>query len=180
MRKRQLLDAPRLEITLLRLCHQLLESHGDFSESVLLGLQPRGVLPAQRLHQRLESLTGRSIPLGWLDVTFFRDDFRRKAEPLRPNATHVPFLLEDKRVILVDDVLFTGRSVRAGLDAMTAFGRPRSVELLVLIDRKFNREVPVEAQYIGLPVDTVTSEHVFVEWATDPAQDAIWLISDKD
>ena len=176
--KRLLLDSQTLDITLNRLCQQLLENHHDFSESVLLGLQPRGVFPAQRIQQKLQTLLGKNILTGQLDATFFRDDFRRREKPLQANATHVPFLIEDKKVILVDDVLFTGRTVRAALDAMNAFGRPRKVELLVLIDRKYSRELPIVADYVGKNVDSVLSQHVQADWQEQGNEtDAIWLIN---
>ena len=135
MEKKLILGAERLKITLHRLCQELIENHQNFQESVLLGLQPRGIYVADLIQKKLEETLGQSIPLGYLDVTFYRDDFRRREAPLKANATHIPFVIENKRVILIDDVLFTGRTVRAALDAMIAFGRPHQVELLALINR---------------------------------------------
>src|SRR5690606_30631588 len=112
------------------------------------------------LHKRLEKITGKTIKHGILDITFFRDDFRRGEEILKPNTTKIDFLVENAHVILIDDVLFTGRSVRAGLDALLAFGRPQKVELLTLIDRKNTRHIPVESNYIGLTVDTHAGQKV--------------------
>jgi len=153
----------KLQVTLLRLCHELMENYGDFHDTVILGIQPRGVYLSQRIHRLLTDLVPEvSIPYGELDVTFFRDDFRRRDSPLEPNRTHVDFLIENKRIILIDDVLYTGRTVRAALDAMLAFGRPKSVELLVLVDRKRTRELPIEASYIGIKVDTIKTERVIV------------------
>jgi pyrimidine operon attenuation protein/uracil phosphoribosyltransferase len=173
--KRLILDSQALDITLNRLCQQLLENH-SFDDSVILGLQPRGIFPALRIHRRLEGLLEKSIPLGQLDATFYRDDFRRREKPLQPNATHVPFVIEDQNVVLIDDVLFTGRTVRAALDAMIAFGRPRKVELLVLIDRRYTRELPVEANYVGKRVDSVLSQRVLAQWTEQGSEsDAIWL-----
>ncbi len=178
--KRLILDNQSLDITLSRLCQQLLENYQNFSDTVLLGLQPRGIFPAQRIQLKLQELLGEVIPLGQLDATFYRDDFRRREKPLQANATHVPFLIEDKNVILIDDVLFTGRMVRAALDAMTAFGRPRKVELLVLIDRKYSRELPIVADYVGKSVDSVFSQNVRAEWTEQGFEkDAIWLINNE-
>ena len=158
------MEGERLTITVRRLCEQLIENHGNFADSCILGLQPRGTQLAQRIHERLEQQTGLSIPYGELDATFFRDDFRRREKPLKANATHVPFIIEDKKVILIDDVLYTGRSVRAALDAMTAFGRPSRVELLVLINRLYARDLPIEPTYVGSHVNTISSQKVLVEW----------------
>lgn len=162
----------------LRLCHQLIENHGDFSGSVILGLQPRGKFVAQRIQQTLASILGRQVPTGFLDTTFHRDDFRRREVPLAANATQIDFLIEGRKVILVDDVLYTGRSVRAALDAMISFGRPASVELLVLIDRLHTRHLPVQPNYVGLSVNSLQSQRVLVEWQNEEtAQDNIWLIT---
>src|SRR5690606_1427635 len=113
------------------------------------GLQPRGIFLADRLAARLKEFVNRKIELGYLDITFYRDDFRRRESPLKANSTKIDFTIENKKVILVDDVLYTGRSVRAALDAMNAFGRPAKVELLVLVNRKYTRHIPVEPDYIG-------------------------------
>ncbi|MGB3619447.1 MAG: bifunctional pyr operon transcriptional regulator/uracil phosphoribosyltransferase PyrR [Catalinimonas sp.] len=176
MQKRLILDQDRLSITLGRLCRQLTETHGDFSRSVVLGLQPRGVPLAERLVQRLHEMSGLRVRSGKLDPTFYRDDFRRRDQPLLPNATQIPFLIENQRVVLVDDVLHTGRTVRAALDAMLAFGRPAQVELLALIDRKHGRHLPIEARYVGLHVQTLQHQRVYVEWhnAEHPL-DQVWL-----
>jgi pyrimidine operon attenuation protein / uracil phosphoribosyltransferase len=175
--RRLILASPLLEITVSRLCQELLENHQDFAQSVILGLQPRGIFLAQRMHRELEEITGVKIPLGLLDATFYRDDFRRRPEPLKPNTTRIPFVIEQKKVILIDDVLATGRMVRAALDAMTAFGRPQKVELCVLIDRVYNREIPIKPDYIGKRVNTLDSQKVEVAWQEQGfAQDEIWLV----
>ena len=162
--KLELFPEGKLEVTLLRLCHEILERHAQLENVALLGIQPRGVYLSQRILQLLTQLAPNSkLGYGELDVTFYRDDFRRRESPLEPNKTHVNFLIESKHIILVDDVLYTGRTVRAALDAMLAFGRPQSVELLVLVDRKRTRDLPIEANYIGIEVDTVPSERVMVE-----------------
>lgn len=178
MQKRLIVPHALLQIMLQRLCHQLIETHGDFSNTVLIGLQPRGKFLATRLHQLLEKITGQSIRLGLLDTTFYRDDFRRRENPISANATSIDFIIENQKVVLIDDVLFTGRSVRAALDAMIAFGRPASVELLVLIDRRYQRDLPIEATYVGQQVNSLATQKVDVTWETEAnAEAAIWLVS---
>jgi len=177
MQKRLLFNSELLQVTISRLCQQLIENHGDFSNSVILGLQPRGTLLAKRLVSRLEELVSSKIQLGFLDTTFYRDDFRRREEPIQANETDMPFLIEDKNVILVDDVLFTGRSVRAAMDAMNSFGRPAKVELLILVDRLYSRHIPVQATYVGRQVNTIDSQKVLVEWSETNKKDNVWLIN---
>lgn len=174
--QRLILSSPLLEIMHSRLCQQLIENHGDFSDSVLLGLQPRGIYFAERIVSELRQITGQNIPLGYLDATFYRDDFRRR-EPLKPNATKINFVIEGKKAILIDDVLATGRMVRAAMDAMQAFGRPKKIELLVLIDRQYNREIPIEPDYTGMKVNTLDSQKVLVQWREQGHEaDKIWLV----
>jgi len=181
MQKKLILDQNLLEITISRLCFQLIENHNDFSNSIILGLQPRGVYVADRIKSHLEKLLNIKIGIGYLDTTFHRDDFRRRESPKKANETNIPFLLEDKDVILIDDVLFTGRSVRAALDAMISFGRPKTVELLILIDRKYTRDLPIQPNYIGKSVNTVHSQRVMVEWREQGRKnDSIWLINNLD
>lgn len=175
--KRLILSSPLLEIMTNRLCQQLIENHQDFSDSVVMGLQPRGIYFAERILHNLRERTGKNILLGQLDATFYRDDFRRRESPLMPNKTSVPFLIEGKRVILIDDVLASGRMVRAALDAMTAFGRPKMVELMVLIDRRYNRELPIDPNYVGMQVSTLESQRVQVEWKEQGFEaDRIWMV----
>lgn len=178
MSKRLLLDNQLLQITISRLCEQLIENNDDLSDTVILGMQPRGIHLADRIKNQLSEKLNKQVPAGYLDVTFHRDDFRRREEPIRASKTDVPFLIEDKRVILVDDVLFTGRTVRAAMDAMIAFGRPRKVELLVLIDRKYSRDLPIEADYVGRHVNTILSQKVIVELKEQGnKEDKVWLVS---
>ncbi|GAB3763823.1 bifunctional pyr operon transcriptional regulator/uracil phosphoribosyltransferase PyrR [Spirosoma pomorum] len=175
--QRLILSSPLLEIVISRLAQQLIENYQDFADTVILGMQPRGVFFAARIANELDRILGFQVPFGQLDATFYRDDFRRRDTPLRPNTTNVPFIIENKRVILVDDVLATGRMVRAALDAMTAFGRPRKVELLVLIDRRYNRDLPIKPDYTGRRVNTLESQRVLVEWTEQGADaDRIWLV----
>ncbi len=177
MAKLKLLDSQLMQITVNRLAQQLVENHDDFADSVLMGLQPKGVFLAERVRESLRN-EGIEVNLGYLDTTFYRDDFRRKDAPLKPNATKVPFIIENKRVILIDDVLYTGRSVRAAMSAMLAFGRPDKVELLTLIDRKYSRDLPVSANYVGKTVNTIQSQRVQVQWKEQGFEsDEIWLVN---
>jgi pyrimidine operon attenuation protein/uracil phosphoribosyltransferase len=165
MRAKTILNQKHLELTINRLCYQLIENHNDFSETVLIGMQPRGVHLAQVIHQRLQEITGNTaIPIGALDASFYRDDFRRRENPIEISGTTIDFLIEGKKVILIDDVLYTGRMVRAALDALMDFGRPSSVEYLVLVERRFSRQLPVKADYVGRTIDSVASERVDVQW----------------
>jgi pyrimidine operon attenuation protein/uracil phosphoribosyltransferase len=148
---RLILDKDRFNLVLLRLCYELIENHDGFEHTVLVGLQPRGVLLARRIRKELERLINKPLTYGELDITFYRDDFKTK--PLIPNATQMDFITEGKKVVMVDDVLFTGRSIRAGLDALQQFGRPEKVELLVLVDRRWSREIPISPDYVGITVD---------------------------
>ncbi len=174
MKPRVLLENKQLEVTLKRLCYQLIEVHNDFSNTVIIGLQPRGIYLAHRIQKILKGILKKEVPCGDLDITFYRDDFRKKE--LKPNKTNIDFMIEDKYVILVDDVLFTGRTIRAGLDAMLAFGRPTDVELLVLVDRRFSRHVPIQAKYVGLMIDSIESQNVKVEWSETDKKDRVTLI----
>ncbi len=174
--KRLILSNPLLDITINRLCQQLIENHGDFENTVILGLQPRGVFLAERITNKLREEVSSQVKLGYLDATFFRDDFRRRETPLKPNETKVPFVIEGKKVILIDDVLATGRMVRAAIDAMQAFGRPEKIELLCLINRRYERDLPIQPDYTGMKVNTLESQRVLVEWKEQGfEEDRIWL-----
>ena len=177
MERKQLLTSKELDVILHRLACQLIENHTDFSDTVLIGLQPRGVFLAQRLVAMLgKEYQVAGIQYGALDITFFRDDFRRGEKPLAANTTDIPFLVEDKKVVFIDDVLYTGRSIRAALTALQSFGRPSKVELLVLIDRRFSRDLPIQPDYIGKAVDAINKERVVVNWASQDGEDAVYLI----
>jgi pyrimidine operon attenuation protein / uracil phosphoribosyltransferase len=172
---RIILEKDKFDITIKRLCHQLIEVHNDFKDSVIIGLQPRGIFLAQRIHSELSQiLKKQKILYGELDITFYRDDFRRKE--LIPNRTSIDFIIEDKNVVMIDDVLFTGRTIRAGLDAVLAFGRPKDVELLVLVDRRFSRNVPIQAKYVGITIDSIATQNVKVEWKETDGRDKITLL----
>lgn len=164
MSQKILLNHKEVSIILHRLACQLIENHLDFSNTILIGIQPRGTQLANRLKQILEEeYQVKGILLGFLDITFFRDDFRR-GETLEANKTQIDFLVENKKVIFIDDVLYTGRSINAALSAIQSFGRPSEVELLVLIDRRFSRHLPIQPDYRGRQVDAINNETVVVNW----------------
>jgi len=180
MVKKELLNSQSIDIILNRLACQLIENHGDFSDTVLIGLQPRGINVARRLVKKLREKGIANPNYGQLDITFYRDDFRRRDTPLEANQTVIDVILEDKKVVFIDDVLFTGRSIRAALDAILSFGRPSSIELLILIDRRFSRELPIQPTYSGKRVDSIASEKVLVEWQEESEKDCVYLIKPKN
>ena len=155
-----------------------LEKHLDFSDTILVGIQPRGTFLAERLKDLLEKEYNiQKISLGYLDITFFRDDFRRTNKPLEANKTQIDFIVENKKVVFIDDVLFTGRSIRSALTAIQSFGRPSEIELLVLIDRRFSRHLPIQPDYRGRQVDAINNEKVQVCWKEQDGEDAVYLIN---
>jgi len=182
MKQSVLLDGQKFQVTIQRLCHQLIENHNDFSDAVIIGIQPRGIFLGRKIKAELQRiLPVDDIPYGELDITFFRDDFRRKGSgPLVPSSTNIDFIVEGKKVILMDDVLWTGRTIRAAMDALQAFGRPAKIELMVLVDRRFFRQLPIEPDYIGIQVDSIDSQKVIVNWEETENRDSITLITEKD
>lgn len=176
LRLKILLDTHQLRIVLYRLAHQLAEAHGDFRNTVLVGIQPRGVAVSDRLVGILHSISGNQpIPYATLDATFYRDDLHQGSSLRLPAETHFPFAIEGKTVVLIDDVLFTGRTIRAALDALLDLGRPAKVELLALIDRRFSRELPVQPDYSGFAIDTFESRRVRLLWGDKPGEDVVYL-----
>ncbi|MHC5353857.1 bifunctional pyr operon transcriptional regulator/uracil phosphoribosyltransferase PyrR [Myroides sp. LJL115] len=181
MNPKVLLTSKEIDIILHRLACQLVENHLDFSETLLIGIQPRGRFLAERIKHILENEYHiPSIALGFLDITFFRDDFRRNQKPLEANKTQIDFLVEDKNVVFIDDVLFTGRSIRAALTAIQSFGRPKEIELLVLIDRRFSRNLPIQPDYRGRQVDAINNESVRVQWSEQGKEDCVFLASQEN
>ena len=177
MSPKVLLNNKEVNIILHRLACQLIEKHTDFSKTVLIGLQPRGIYLAQRIKTLLiEEYKLPDVRLGLLDITFYRDDFRRSDKVLQANSTEIDFLIEDKRVVFIDDVLYTGRSIRAALTAIQSYGRPSEIELLTLIDRRFSRHLPIQPDYRGRQVDAINDEKVLVNWKETSGEDAVYLI----
>ena len=172
-----LLNATEIQIALHRLACQLIENHNNFENTVLVGLQPRGVYLAERIKTLLVTDYGiDKVSLGYLDITFFRDDFRRSEKPLEANKTQIDFIVEGKKVVFIDDVLFTGRSIRSALTAIQSFGRPEEIELLVLIDRRFSRHLPIQPDYRGRQVDAINGEKVLVRWQQKDGEDSVYLV----
>ena len=177
MSQKVLLTAKEVNIILHRLACQLLEHHNDFANTVLIGIQPRGKYLANRLAQLLTSeYKIKNIQVGYLDITFYRDDFRRGEKTLEANTTEIDFIVENKNVVFVDDVLYTGRSIRAALTAIQSFGRPADIELLTLIDRRFSRHLPIQPNYKGLQVDAINEEKVKVHWKENEGKDQVLIV----
>jgi pyrimidine operon attenuation protein/uracil phosphoribosyltransferase len=178
MSQKVLLNATEVQIALHRLACQLIENHDTFSNTVLIGIQPRGIYLAERLKSILEiEYKIKEIQLGYLDITFYRDDFRRGDKTLEANTTNINFLVEDKKIVFIDDVLYTGRSIRSALTAIQSFGRPLEIELLTLIDRRFSRHLPIQPDYRGRQVDAIGDEKVKVCWKEKDSEDAVYLVS---
>jgi pyrimidine operon attenuation protein / uracil phosphoribosyltransferase len=160
---KSILSPQHLAITIKRLAHQILENNTELDNSVLIGLQPRGVFLSDQIVAEIrKELPAAKIEYGKLDITFYRDDIRKELHVA--NQTDIPFSIEGKRVVLIDDVLYTGRTIRAALDALLDFGRPGKVELCVLIDRRFSRQLPIQPDYTGKSIDSIISQKVKVEW----------------
>ena len=166
MDKHILFNNSRVNICLERLAYQLLENHNDFSETVLIGLQPRGKFLSQNIVDVLKNKYSlQKLDYGYLDITFFRDDFRTKTDILIPNETNFKLNVNNKKVVFMDDVLYTGRTIRAALTAIESFGRPKSIELLILVNRRYCRELPIQADYKGFNVDVYEDQKVCVNWS---------------
>lgn len=181
MGKRILLNAEEINIILNRLACQLIENHDVFEDTVIIGIQPRGVYLSNRLQRLLSEDYGlKQVNFGKLDITFFRDDFMRGSKVLKANKTDIHFIVEDKNVVFVDDVLYTGRSIRSALTAIQSFGRPKSIELLTLIDRRFSRHLPIQPDYKGRQVDAFNRERVIVSWKENDGEDAVYIIQDNN
>jgi pyrimidine operon attenuation protein / uracil phosphoribosyltransferase len=173
-------EGTQFDLTIERLCHQLIEDYDDFQDTCIIGIQTGGVQLAERLIQKLqEILRGTKIPFGKLDITFYRDDFRTSIKPLAANYNDMPFVIENQKVILIDDVSYTGRSVQAALSALNHYGRPKSIKLLVLVDRRFNRQLPIRPDYIGLGIDALDEAYVRVEWANTEVGNRILILPQK-
>ena len=178
--EKQIVSSEQFGIMIERLAHQLIENHGDFSNTILVGIQPRGVEFAKRILEKLNQISNNNIQSGNLDITFFRDDFGRRDDPIEAQKLDMNVSVEGKRVVLIDDVLFTGRSIRSAMDALLSFGRPKQVELMVLIDRRLTRHLPIHPNYVGRTVDTILEEKVIVRWKSSESEDKIILINSEN
>src|SRR5688572_31812671 len=166
------MDEVAIDRALTRIAHEILERNKGCQELVLIGIRTRGISLARRLATKLHAIEGEHVPLGVIDVTLYRDDLRRRPDHPKVERTDIPFPLTDKRVILVDDVLFTGRTIRAALDGLMDFGRPQSIQLAVLVDRG-HRELPIPADYVGRNLPTSRREQVQVRLAEADGVDEV-------
>ncbi len=172
---KSILTEQQLAITVKRLAHQILENHIDLENTVLIGLQPRGIyLSDQIIDEIKKEIPAEKILYGKLDITFYRDDIRKELHVA--NQTDIIFSIENKKVILIDDVLYTGRTIRAAMDALIDFGRPAKVELCVLIDRRFSRQFPIQADYVGKSIDSLISQKVKVYWKEKDGKEEVAIL----
>ena len=174
--EREILNKESILVTIERLCYELIEAHDSFEDTVLIGVQPRGTYLNHRILKKLESIiTINDIKSGNVDISFYRDDLMRREEPIIPEVMDINFSLEAKKVVLIDDVLFTGRSIRSAIDAIMSFGRPKSIELLTLINRRFSRDLPIQPDYVGKTIDIMDSEKILVEWEETTGIDRVLI-----
>ena len=169
-----ILTEKQVALSIKRLAHQIMENHLQLQNTVLIGIQPRGIYVSDKIVAELQNITPATIHYGKLDITFYRDDVRSQLK--LANKTDIPFSIEGKQVIIIDDVLWTGRTIRAALDALLDFGRPSKVELCVLIDRRFSRELPIQADYVGRTIDTFPQQKVIVKWKEKDEVDEVVLV----
>lgn len=176
MKKLELLmDSHALELALTRITHQILERNRDFSKFGIVGMQTRGAYLARRIAHKINEMEHLSLIAGVLDTTFYRDDYRLALRKPNVKVTDIPFDLNDLNVVLIDDVLYTGRTVRAALDALMDFGRPKTIQLGVLVDRG-NRELPIRADYVGKKITTLPNQEVALKVSEIDGEDSLWLM----
>jgi pyrimidine operon attenuation protein / uracil phosphoribosyltransferase len=169
------MDAPKIDRTLSRMAHEILEKNRDLEDLVLVGIRTRGVHLSERLARKIQEIEKAEVPVGILDITLYRDDATTIGPHALLKATLIHFPIDGKKIILVDDVLFTGRTIRAALDGIMDFGRPRSIQLAVLIDRG-HRELPIRADYVGKNLPTSLEERVNVSLVEEDGEDAVHVI----
>ncbi len=174
-----ILEPRQFIFTLQRMCHELIENYGDFDNTCLIGIQDKGVILSDYLVASILQKTDIRLTYGKIDISFHRDDFRRRDIPLLPSETHMNFSIDGKKIILVDDVLYTGRTIHAAMSALQDYGRPASVELVVFVDRRFNRHLPIQPDYRGITVDAIDEAYVKVEWAHLDGKNQIKLFAKK-
>jgi pyrimidine operon attenuation protein / uracil phosphoribosyltransferase len=172
-----ILDGQQMSLVIKRLANQLLENHVDMTDTVVIGIQPRGTYLSDRVVAEMKKELGSNpFHYGKLDITFYRDDVRKEIH--LPNQTSIDFSIEGKNVVLIDDVLYTGRTIRAALDALMDFGRPEKVELLALIDRRYSRQLPIQPDYTGKMIDSIVSQRVKVCWTPKDDRDEVILLDE--
>jgi pyrimidine operon attenuation protein / uracil phosphoribosyltransferase len=175
-----ILNSQQFGIVIERLAHQLIENNLDLSNTVLIGIQPRGIALSDRIYNYLtKQLQIKNLAYGKLDITFYRDDFNTSDQMRVPNTTEMNCSIAGKTVVLIDDVLYTGRTIRSAMDAILDFGRPAKIELMVLIDRRFSRQLPIQADYVGRSIDSIISQKVKVQWANKTVKDEVILIDNE-
>jgi len=172
---KSILTEQQLQVTIKRLAHQVLENHIELENTVLIGIQPRGVYLSDQIVTEIKKLVPEEkVKYGKLDITFYRDDIRKELHV--PNQTNILFSIEGRNVVLIDDVLYTGRTTRAALDALMDIGRPQKVELCVLIDRRYSREFPIQPDYVGKSIDSIISQKVKVYWKKKDNKDEVVIL----
>ena len=177
--KAKLAGKKEIERSLTRLAHEIIEKNDDLSQIAIVGIRTRGDFLAKRLHAQIEKLSGIEIPFGTLDVTFHRDDFRTNLGSPKVGASNILFKVEGKTIILIDDVLYTGRTIRAAMDEIFTYGRPNSIQLGILVDRG-HKELPIRADYVGKNYPTSMNEHIHVHVEEVDGEDAVLLVKYKD
>jgi pyrimidine operon attenuation protein/uracil phosphoribosyltransferase len=173
--KATVLNANDMSRIITRLAHEILEKNRGTENLVLVGLRTRGAYVATRITEKIKEIEGKSVPTGFLDVTLYRDDFRTRLKQPSVEVTNIPFAIDDKNIVLVDDVLYTGRTVRAALDALMDFGRPSRIYLAILVDRG-HRELPIKADFVGKNIPTSIGEEIQVKMTEIDADDAVELV----
>ena len=178
-KRRMVMDAAGIERSLTRIAHEILEKNRGVEDLILVGIRTRGVFLAQRLKQKISAIEGKEIPMGILDVTLYRDDLTTRAEKPQLGKTDIPFSLQNKKVVLVDDVLFTGRTIRAAMDALIDFGRPKMIQLAVLIDRG-HRELPIRADFVGENLPSALWEAISVHLMEKDGEDCVLIEAETE
>ncbi len=176
---RTIVDTIKFGIIINRLAEQLAENHGNFENTCIIGIQEKGVKLASRLQQQLQATHAIEADFGKLDITFYRDDFRVRDKPLKASATQVDFQVEGRDIILIDDVVYTGRTIHAAITAIQDLGRPNTIKLLCMVDRRFNRHFPVKTDYTGVQVDALDEAYVKVSWEDIDGKDEVLIFSAK-
>ena len=179
MKKTIIMDRQAIARSIARICHEILEKNDNHKDIVLVGIHNRGVPLSERFQNKINELIGLKLERGSLDITFHRDDFRERLVVPEVKGTNITFTLNDKVVILVDDVLYSGRTIRAALDELNSFGRASKVQLAVLVDRG-HRELPIKADYIGKSIPTHEGEHVNVTLSETDDEDSVLLVRHKE
>lgn len=179
-RTRIILNEKKFGLTLGRICEQLIERYDQFENTCIIGIQDRGAIFSDRIVALLKEKGITNYDYGKVDISFYRDDFRKRDTPIAPKPMEIDFYIEDKKVLLIDDVLYTGRSVHAAISALQQFGRPAKIDLLSLVDRRFNRHFPIRADFVGITVDAIDEAYVKVEWQHLNGKDQIKIFSKKE